>query len=82
MEREEIYRKLSKIFEDVLDLDETPKLTDDTSANDVEEWDSLSHIQLVVAIQNEFNIKFTSSEIQQWNKIGGLVDSINNKTKE
>ena len=76
MEREEIFSKLNVIFEDVFDLDETPELTDAISANDIEEWDSLSHIQLIVAIEKEFGIKFTSKEIMTWETVGNTVDSI------
>ena len=66
MERQEIFGKLNEIFTDVLDLDEC-NLTDETSADDIEEWDSLSHIQLIVAIEKAFKIKFTSLEIMKWN---------------
>lgn len=76
MEREAIFNKLNEIFEDVLDLDETPVLTDSTSASDIEEWDSLSHIQLIVAIEKAFNMKFTSQEILKWNNVGEMVDTI------
>ena len=79
MERQEIFEKLNEIFEDVLDLDETPELTDSTSANDIEEWDSLSHIQLIVAIEKEFKLKFTSLEIMKWNNVGEMVDSMMQK---
>lgn len=79
MERKEIFSKLNEIFEDVLDLDETPELTDSTSANDIEEWDSLSHIQLIVAIEKEFKLKFTSLEIMKWNNVGEMVDSMMQK---
>ena len=76
MEREEIFSKLNVIFEDVLDLDETPELTDETTANDIEEWDSLSQIQLVVAIEKNFGIKFTSAEIMKWRNVGEMIDTI------
>ena len=76
MEREEVFSKLNEIFEDVLDLDETPNLTDETSADDIEEWDSLSHIQLIVAIEKAFKLKFTSSEILKWNNVGEMVDTM------
>ena len=72
MERKEIFNKLSEIFIDVLDLDEV-ELTDETSANDIEEWDSLSHIQLIVAIEKAFGIKFTSLEIMKWKNVGEMV---------
>lgn len=76
MERQEIFEKLNEVFEDVLDLDETPNLSDDTSANDIEEWDSLSHVQLVVAVEKAFKVKFTSAEIMKWQNVGQMVDSI------
>ena len=76
MEREEVFSKLNEIFEDVLDLDETPQLSDTTSANDIEEWDSLSHIQLIVAIEKAFKLKFTSAEIMRWKNVGEMVDSM------
>ena len=79
MEREVIYSKLNEIFEDVLDLDETPSLSDETTADDIEEWDSLSFVQLVVAIQIEFNVKFLSAEIVGWKTVGDMVKSIESK---
>jgi len=75
MERQEIFEKLNEIFCDVLDLDEV-ELTDETSADDIEEWDSLSHIQLIVAIEKEFKLKFTSKEIMSWKNVGEMVDCI------
>lgn len=80
MERKEIFEKLNEIFIDVLDLDEC-ELTDETSANDIEEWDSLSHIQLIVSIEKALKIKFTSLEIMKWKNIGEMVDSIMEKIK-
>ena len=79
MERKEVFEKLNGIFEDVLDLDETPTLTDSTTANDIEEWDSLTHIQLIVAMEKHFKIKFTSMEILSWKNVGEMVDCINRK---
>lgn len=75
MERQEIFEKLNEIFCDVLDLDEV-ELNDETSAEDIEEWDSLSHIQLIVAIEKEFKIKFTSKEIMSWKNVGEMIDCI------
>lgn len=79
MERTEIFAKLNEIFEDVLDLDETPNLTEETSADDIEEWDSLSHIRIVVTIQRVFNIRIGSTEIINWKKVGDMVDTISQK---
>lgn len=80
MEKAEIYSKLHEIFLDVFDLDEL-ELTDETSANDIEEWDSLSHIQLIVAIEKAFGIKFTSLEIMKWRNVGEMVTSMLEKLK-
>ena len=78
MERQTIFEKLNEIFIDVLDLDEV-ELTDATNANDIEEWDSLSHIQLIVAIEKNFGIKFTSLEIMKWKNVGEMVNTIEEK---
>ncbi len=78
MKRNDIFETLNEIFIDVLDLDEC-ELTDETSANDIEEWDSLSHIQLIVAIEKALKIKFSSLEIMKWKNVGEMVDSIQEK---
>ena len=71
---------MNEIFIDVLDLDEV-ELTEETSANDIEEWDSLSNIQLIVAIEKAFGIKFTSLEIMKWRNVGEMVNSMEEKLK-
>ncbi len=73
-----IIQELNEIFIDVLDL-ETISLTNQTTANDIEEWDSLSHIMLIVAIEKHFKIKFTSREIQQWKNLGEMIACIETK---
>lgn len=78
MERNEIFQKLNDIFIDVLDIEEVV-LNEDTSADDIDEWDSLSHIQLIVAIEKAFGIKFTSKEIMSWKNVGEMVDCILSK---
>jgi len=75
MERTEILKRVNGIFCDVLDNEELV-LTEETTADDVEEWDSLSHIQLIVAIEKSFGVKFTSKEILRWQNVGELVASI------
>ncbi len=77
--KEKILEQVNAILIDVLD-DENIKLTETTTAYDIDEWDSLSNIQLVVAIENHFNIRFTSKEIQIWNNVGDMVNSIAEKT--
>lgn len=81
MDRTEIFKKLDEIFNDVLDPEEEVRLTDASCADDIDEWDSLSHIQLVVAIEKAFGIKFTSREIMKWQNVGQMVDTIIEKLK-
>ncbi|MDP9040520.1 MAG: acyl carrier protein [Bacteroidota bacterium] len=78
MDRSEILHQLHGIFVDALDSDGI-KLTNETTADEVEGWDSLTHIQLVVGIEKHFKIRFTSQEIQRWKNVGELVESIHNK---
>lgn len=78
MEKSEILGQVQEIFRDVLDNEEI-NLSADTSANDIEEWDSLSHIQLIVTIEKKFGIKFTSKEILGWNNVGEMIRSIEGK---
>lgn len=75
MEREEILQQLNIIFQKEFD-NKNIKVNDATTAQDVEEWDSLSHIQLIVAIEKFYKIRFSSSEIQSWKNVGQMVDTI------
>ncbi|MES2377557.1 MAG: acyl carrier protein [Bacteroidota bacterium] len=75
MEKGEILQQVNAIFIDVLDNDDIV-LAYETSADDVEDWDSLNHIQLVVAVEKHFKIRFTSQEIQRWKNVGEMLDCI------
>lgn len=79
MERSDILKKLNDIFIDVMDLDDDFELNEDMSADDIEEWDSLSHIQLMKAIEATFGIKFTAKEVLDWEDIQDCLDSIESK---
>lgn len=78
MERKEIFEKLTEIFRDVMDNDEIV-LEDSTSANDIEEWDSLAHVQLTERIEEEFGLKFSAKELASWVDVGEMVDAMEKK---
>jgi len=76
---EDLYPRLTTVFANVFDDDDiviTPELT----ANDVDEWDSLKHIRLIIAIEQEFGLKFATSEVNDFKNVGELVDVIAAKT--
>jgi acyl carrier protein len=75
MERHDKLKQINNIFIDILD-NEDILIDETTTANDVDEWDSLTHIQLVVAIEKKFQIRFTSREIQSWKNVGEMIDCI------
>lgn len=74
----DIINQLNEIFIDVLDLEEL-NLTRETTAHDIEEWDSLSHIMLIVSIEKKFKLRFTSREIQSWKNVGEMINCIEAK---
>jgi acyl carrier protein len=78
MDRNELLIAIQDIFRDVLD-NENINISFKTTANDIEEWDSLTHIQLVVAIEKLLKIKFTAQEIRNWKNVGETIDSIASK---
>ncbi len=80
MTREEIFETLTDIFRDVFD-DEDIELTDATTSDDIEDWDSLEQINLVVACEKKFNVKFDMSEIQKLKNVGEMVDTILSKVQ-
>lgn len=75
MQKEEVFEELNEIFQDVFD-DETIKVSEKTTANDIEDWDSLEHINLVVAIEKKFAMKFTMGEVTSMKNVGEMVDII------
>jgi len=81
MTREEILEQLNGIFIEVMDLDEV-SLEDETTAADVDGWDSLSHVRLMIAVERAFSVRFSASEIGTLQKVGDLIDLlIKKKTK-
>lgn len=78
MEFNEILEKVQNVFRDVLD-NEDIVLTPETTSNDIEEWDSLSHIQLIVGIEDALDVEFTSQAIISWKNVGDMIAYIEGK---
>lgn len=81
MSREEIYAQLNEVFQDVFD-DEDIVVCDSTTADDIEDWDSLEHINLIVAVERQFHIKFNMGEVNKFRNVGEMVDVIVAKTAD
>jgi acyl carrier protein len=81
MEESDILKEFTIIFQDILD-NEKITLSASTVARDIEEWDSLTHIQLIVAIEKHFKVRFLSSEIRNWKNVGEMIDSVKKKLND
>jgi acyl carrier protein len=78
MKKAQVYNKLATVFREVFDEDEL-QLTPQTTADDVDGWDSLSHIRLVLAVSKAFGVKFSASEIGNLKNVGEFADLIEKK---
>lgn len=75
MTREEVYERLTKVFQEVFD-DEEIEINDDTTADDIDGWDSFEHINLVVLVQDEFSFKIPMGKVVTMKNVGEMVDII------
>ena len=80
MEQDQIFAKLTPIFHDVMDNDNI-ELSRSLSAGDVEEWDSLSHIRLILAVESAFRVRFQTMEISDLDNLGDMVDLLQQKMR-
>ena len=78
MQEQEIFEQVQEIFRDVFDEDDLT-LTRETSAADIEDWDSLAQIRLVVAMEKQFRIKIPAKELQGLANVGEMLDFIRGK---
>jgi len=78
MNRKEIEKKLEKVFRDVFD-DEKINIFNEMTADDIEEWDSLMHIHLILAIEKVFNIHFDTTEVVNTENVGEFIDLLIDK---
>ena len=76
---EEIYQRLNEVFRDVFD-DDTIEVNEDTTAADVEDWDSLNHITLIDAVESEFGVHFTMGEVSGMKNVGEMAQIIKERT--
>ena len=75
MTREEVYETLNGVFQDVFD-DESIVVNDDTTSEDGDGWDSLEHINLIAAVEQEFGVKFNMGQVVSMKNVGEMVDII------
>ena len=75
MTREEVFATLNEVFQDVFD-DESITVNEETTADDIEDWDSLEHINLIAAVEQEFGMKFSMKAVQAMKNVGEMADII------
>ena len=75
MNRIQILKEINKIFIDIIE-DKDVVISESTTAEDIDEWDSLTHIQVVIEIEKKFNKKFTSAEILSWKSVEDMINGI------
>ncbi len=78
METAVIFEKLTTVFRDIFE-DEAIEVNPQLSANDVEYWDSLSHVRLILTVEREFDVSFSTAELSQFDNVGQLADMIKEK---
>jgi acyl carrier protein len=74
MDRQAISSKLKTIFERVMDVD--VEMTPELSAKDIPEWDSITHVRLIVTVEREFKVRFAAAEVSALKNVGDLVELI------
>lgn len=80
MSKEEILKKINEIIKLIIDIDNVV-IDENTTAKDVDGWDSLTHIAIISSIENEFDIDFTTSQVVNFKNIGDIINLIYEKKK-
>lgn len=78
MERTEILSKIQELLVEIIDNEEIV-IDESSSPSTVEDWDSLTHFNMIMELQKEFGIKFGAAEIQGWQNVGDIISSIRAK---
>ena len=81
MSKEEVFKRLNEVFRDVFD-DESIVVNETTTSADIEDWDSLEHINLLAAVEQEFGMKFSMGQVVTMKNVGEMADIILSQTKE
>lgn len=80
MTERDIFKRLEEVFRDVFD-DDSIRLSPETTADDIEDWDSIEHINLVGAVEDEFGIRFTMGEVSGMKNVGEMARIIAKRAK-
>jgi acyl carrier protein len=80
MTREELFEQLNEVFQDVFD-DDSITVDETTTANDIDDWDSLEHINLINAVEQKFGIKFDMGQIVTMKNVGEMANIIESQLK-
>ena len=81
MTREEVYEELTEIFRDVFD-DDSIEINDDTTSEDIEAWDSLEHVNLMLEVMETFEVEFNMGEVNDMKNVGDMVTMILNRMSQ
>ena len=80
MDRDDVFNRLEEVFRDVFD-DEDIILYEDTTADDIDDWDSIEHITLIAAVEKEFGRRFSMGEVSGMKNVGEMVTIIQQRAK-
>ncbi len=75
MSRNQVFETLNEVFQDVFD-DMSIEVDENTTSDDIEDWDSLEHINLLAAVEQEFGVKFNMGQVNTMKNVGEMVDII------
>lgn len=78
MSRSEILTKVSDIIKDVLD-DDSLEITETSVASEIEDWDSINHVEIIASIEEDFDIRFKTLEIEEFKNVGDIVGGVESK---
>lgn len=81
MDKNTVKSRLTEVFREVFD-DEDIELTEKTTADDIDDWDSLEHITLISAVEKEFKMRFTMKEVSGMKNVGEMIDIIAERAKK